>query len=158
MVSNFYSDLKKAQKAEELVREVFASLTSDYKFINVGDQREYFHKGDIKAVDSNGNEVMIEVKDDSRIAETNRVLCEEEIFYKESGYFKKGNFHSNYEIYCVVSQQKRKIYVMDFSILKQHYKSGEHKVIRHIDQDTYCYLCALAQIRKWGAMIAEVEY
>ena len=37
MVSNFYSDLKKAQKAEELVREVFASLTSDYKFINVGD-------------------------------------------------------------------------------------------------------------------------
>lgn len=158
MVSNFYSDLAKAKKAEDLVKEVFTSLTSDYKFIDVGDQREYFHRGDIKAVDSNGREIMIEVKDDSRIAETNRVLCEEEIFYKESGYFKKGNFYSDYEIYCVVSQERRKIYVMDFSILKKHYKSGEHKVIRHIDQDTYCYLCALAQVRKWGAMIAELDY
>jgi hypothetical protein len=42
------------------------------------------------------------------------VLCEEEIFYKDGGYFGKGNMKSNYDIYCIVSQSERKIYVIDF--------------------------------------------
>jgi hypothetical protein len=69
-------------------------------------------------VRNDGKEIMIEVKDDSKIAETQNVLCEEEVYYDNIQDFVKGNFHSDYEIYCVVSKAERKVYVMDFSILK----------------------------------------
>ncbi len=36
MVSNFYNDLRQAQKVEELVREVFSELSNNYTFIDVG--------------------------------------------------------------------------------------------------------------------------
>lgn len=158
MVSNFYSDLNKAKKAEDLVRETFASLTNEYTFIDVSNDREYFKRGDIKAVGKDGKEVMIEVKNDSRIAETHNLLCEEENYFIEYGNYVKGNFYSDYEIYCVVSQAERKIYIMDFSILKQHYKSGYFKEIKHYEQICYCYLCPLGKVRQWGAMIEELSY
>lgn len=158
MVSNFWSDLAQAKKAEDLVREVFASLTDKYTFIDVGSQREYFKKGDIKAIAADGREIFIEVKDDSRIAETQNLLCEEECYYYFSGDWAKGNFYSDYQIYCVVSKAEQKIYVMDFNVLKKHYKSGRFKQIKHSEQITYCYLCPLDEVRSWGAMIAEVNY
>ena len=158
MVKDFWSDLAQARKSEELVREVFASLTDEYTFIDVGSDRQYFKKGDIKAIRKDGKEVFIEVKCDSRIADTQNLLCEEENYYYDTGEWIKGNFYSDYEIYCVVSKAERKIYVMDFSKLKAHYKSGQYKCIRHYDQDCYCYLCPLACVRKWGAMIQEVSF
>lgn len=158
MVSNFWDDLAQARKSEDLVREVFSSLTNDYIFIDVGSQREYFNKGDIKAVSADGREIFIEVKKDSRIADTQNLLCEEENYYYATGEWIKGNFYSDYQIYCVVSEAERKIYVMDFSILKKFYKSGKFKQIRHQEQDCYCYLCPLPEVRAWGAMIAELEY
>lgn len=45
----------------------------------------------------------IEVKDDSRIADTGRVLCEERVCYKDGDYFQKGFMYSDYDIFCVVS-------------------------------------------------------
>ena len=39
MVKDFWSDLAQARKSEELVREVFASLTDEYTFVNVGSDR-----------------------------------------------------------------------------------------------------------------------
>ena len=158
MVRDFYSDLEKAKSAESLVANVFSSLTNDYTFEEVGDQREYFYRGDIKATTADGREVFIEVKNDSRIAETHNVLCEEEVFYKEGGYFGKGNMKSNYDIYCVVSQQDKKIYVIDFPILKANYRKGEFKVIHHYDQATYCYLLPLGTIKKLGGLITTIEY
>lgn len=158
MVSNFWSDLAQARSAEDLVREVFSRLTDKYTFKDVANQREYFHKGDIKATTADGREVFIEVKNDSRIADTHNLLCEEENYFHDSGEWAKGNFYSDYQIYCVVSAAERKIYVMDFSILKQHYKSGQWKQIKHYEQTCYCYLCPLGNVRSWGAMIAEVDY
>ena len=35
--------------------------------------------------------------------------------------------YNDYEIYCVVSEPSRKIYVMDFKVLKEHYKEGRYK-------------------------------
>ena len=158
MVSNFWEDLALAKGAEDIVREKFSSLTDKYTFVDVSSQKEYFHKGDIKAIAADGREIFIEVKSDSRIAQTQNVLCEEEVFYFATGELIKGNFYSDYEIYTVVSKDERKIYVMDFSILKEHYKSGTFKAIKHWEQTTYCYLCSLAQVRSWGAMIAELEF
>lgn len=158
MVSNFFIDLNEARAAERIVKDTFASLASGYTFENVANQREYFYRGDIKATAADGREIFIEVKDDSRIADTGNVLCEYEVYYKENGCFGKGNMKSNYDIYCVVSQSERKIYVIDFAILKANYTKGTHKIIYHFDQDTYCYLLPIGTIKKLGGLIDIVSY
>ena len=91
MLKEFYNDKEKAREAELLVRDILAALTTDYTFVAIGDVREYRYKGDIKAIDKNGKEIFLEVKDDSRIADTGNVLCEEENYIKESDYYIKGN-------------------------------------------------------------------
>ena len=158
MVFNFYDDLNNARAAENIVKNTFAALSSNYTFENVADQREYFYKGDIRATAADGRQIYIEVKDDSRIADTGNVLCEYEVYYKDYGHFGKGNMQSDYDIYCVVSQAERKIYVIDFSILQANYKKGQHKVIYHWDQDTYCYLLPVSTIKKLGGLITVVNY
>lgn len=158
MVANFYRDLEKAQKAEILVRDVFAGLTADYTFTAVGDERKYYHKGDILAVGADGQEHFIEVKDDSCIGRTQNVLCEEEVFYNSIGDFVKGNMYSDYEIYCVVSQDTRKIYVIDFKVLKRIYHKGRYTDMPHKDQMSFVYLVPVAMIKKENGLIAEIDY
>lgn len=158
MVNNFYRDLEAARSAEHLVRDVFASLSLDYTFEEVGGVRDFFYRGDIKATAADGREIFIEVKDDSRIADTGNVLCEEEVYYKKHDYLGKGNMSSDYDIYVVVSRAENKMYVIDFKILKENYHKGTFKRIEHPQQETYCYLCELWQIDKWGGLIAEIDY
>lgn len=158
VVANFYRDLEKARKAEDLVRDVFASMTDDYTFTTVGDQREYFHKGDILAVDANGNKHFIEVKDDSCIGRTQNVLCEEEVFYNSIGDYLPGNMYSDYEIYCVVSQDTRKIYVIDFKVLKRIYHKGRYTDMPHKDQTSFVYLVPVAMIKRENGLIAVIDY
>lgn len=158
MIKDFWKDLELAKPAEQLVLNTLASLTTDYTFTDVSNERKYFYKGDIKATGADGKEIFIEVKNDSRIADTGNVLCEYENYIKDGGYFIKGNMQSDYDVYCVVSQQARKIYVIDFEILQANYTRGYHKVIQHYDQDTYCYLLPLAQIKRLGGLIAELDY
>lgn len=132
MLSEFYKDLEAAAWAEHLVADTFSSLTTGYTFEWVGDQKEYRYRGDIKATAADGREIFIEVKDDSRIADTRNVLCEEENYIKDGDYFIKGNMKSDTDIYCVVSAAERKIYVLDFKVLKKIYKSlGTFNIIRH---------------------------
>lgn len=138
MVTNFYRDLEKAKKAEAIVKEVLSSLTSKYEFIDVSNIPNYYHKGDILAVDKeSGKQIFIEVKDDSRIADTKNILCEDLVYYYETGEEVKGNFYNDYEVYCIVSQPERKIYFYDFGTLQRVYKSwGEFKIIRHQQQES----------------------
>lgn len=70
MVSNFYNDLAKGHIAEEIVKNVFENLTSEYSFELVNLERQYFHKGDIKAIGKDGRVRFLEVKNDTRIADT----------------------------------------------------------------------------------------
>lgn len=158
MLTNFWKDLEAAKPAERLVLNTLASLTTDYTFTDVSDIKEYRYRGDILATDAFGNQICIEVKDDSRIAETGNVLCEYQNYIKDGGYFIKGNMCSNYDYYCIVSQQQRKIYVIDFSILKANYTKGQHKIIYHYEQDTWCYLLPLAVLKKLGGVIAVLDY
>lgn len=157
MIKQFFTDLKNAKAAEELVRDTLASLAPGMTFKCVGDQPEYFHKGDIIAY---GEDRMyfIEVKDDSRIADTGNVLCEERVFFREGNYFQKGFMYSDYEIFCVVSQPERKMYFIDFNVLKQIYKKGEYKEIHHPQQYSECYLLELCRIKQYGALIKVIDY
>ncbi len=158
MVKNFYRDLNKARSAEKLVKDVFSQLTDNYDFEEVGNNRAYFHKGDIIATGKDGRKIMIEVKDDGVIYKSGNVLCEEEVYYDEIQDYIKGNMYSDYQIYCVVSQPERAIYVIDFNKLRENYKKGEYKEIKHYDQTSICYLCNLAQVKQWGALIKKVKY
>ena len=157
MISNFKRDLEAARDAEILVLQLLAGATDAYTFEWVGDNRDYFHKGDIKAVNkSTGLESFIEVKDDSRIADTDNVLCEDRVDYDD--YSAIGNIHNKYNIYTVVSKQERKIYVIDGEVLKANYKLGEFKYIQHRQQATAAYLLPLAIIKRKGGLLATISY
>lgn len=158
MVANFYTDLNKAKAAEELVYNILCEKSKDYNFKWVGDQREYFYKGDILAIAQDGREIGIEVKNDSRIGETRNVLCEYKVFYWDSGTYGKGNMESDYDIYCIVSASTREIFIIDFHKLKEIYTKGFRKVIPHVDQDTYCYLLPLSIVEKYNALITTLQF
>ena len=65
----------------------------------------------------------------------------------------------NTDVFCVVSAAEHKIYVLDFRTLQAIYKRyGSFTIIRHAEQDTYCYLLELCRIRQFGGLIAVVEY
>ena len=158
-VQNFFSDLAEAKKTEELVRNVFGEMTDEYEFEDVSNERQFFHRGDIRAIHkATGKEVFIEVKDDSRIHNSKNILCEEEVYFKENDYWQKGCMHSNYDIYVVVSRKIHKIYVIDFKKLRQFYKDGEFKKVDHAAQTTYCYLYPLGDAGARGAIISAFHY
>lgn len=160
MVDGFYRDLNNAKVAEGIVATyIFTYANRDYQIEDVSNVPYYYHKGDIKIRDKKtGKEYMLEVKDDSRIAETQNVLCEENVYYFENDCMEKGNMYSDYEYYCVVSQQDRKIYVIDFSILKSIYRRFEYREIQHAAQITFGYLVPIGALRRKGALIAELDY
>lgn len=144
MLDNFQNDLARGHKAEKIVLDVFSQLTDKYKFDWVGNNREYYYKGDIIATDKeSGKQIFIEVKNDSRIADTGNVLCEEEVLYFDNGLKKKGNMYCSGDIFAVVSEKEQKIYVMDYKVLRNKYRNGKYKEIQHPQQITYCYLCSI---------------
>lgn len=129
-----------------------------YQVLDISEDPQYYHTGDLKVMTPSG-ERFVEVKDDSRIADTKNILCEEEVFYKETNQFIKGNMYSNYDIYAVVSQSERKIYFFDFSKLKEIYKRfGTYKTINHSEQYNNCYLLELCRAKQFGALVAKINY
>ena len=157
-VNGFFKDLEAAREAEELVLNVFSELSTDFKFEHVGADRDCFYKGDIKATAADGREIFIEVKDDSVIHRTRNILCEDEVYYKDTDYYGSGNMQAEYDIYAILSREERRIYVIDFSILQDIYTRGEYKEINHPSQITYCYLLPLGVAKARGAVIQVVNY
>lgn len=153
-VKNFLADLEIGQKGEALVKQVLENLTDNFTFAASDDQ----HKGDILATDASGNRYYLEVKTDSRIADTHNILCEEEVFYYGNGQRKQGFMYSNYEYFCILSRSERKIYIIDFKVLKENYKSGWGKYLYYDDQDSYCYFIKLEKIADLGGLLYTINY
>lgn len=130
-MSQFTEDLLAAKEAEGLVRETLSRLTADYLFLDVANNPKFYDFGDIVAIGEDFKTVFLEVKDDSRIADTHNILCEEEVYDKRNDRYSKGNMYSNYDYYCVVSKAEKLIYILDFKVLRQIYKKGEYKRIHH---------------------------
>jgi hypothetical protein len=82
---------------------------------------DFYRRGDIQAY-GNGQFIYIDVKDDTVIHETGNVLCEEEVYFKENDYYKKGFMYSDYDVLCVLSRVTRRMYFIDFKKLKEFYK------------------------------------
>ena len=158
MLENFDRDLSKGKRAEYIVKEVFTALTDKYTFTDVSDNPAYYNKGDILATATDGKQIFIEVKNDEVIHKTENVLCEEEVFYKKYQYSKQGFMYSDYEIYCIVSEAERKIYVLDFKVLKEHYRKGQYKFFDYPQQSSDTYLLALGIIKKYNGIIDVINY
>lgn len=157
MVKDFFKDLNKAKKAEQIVATALSNL--GYSVADVSNDRSFFYKGDLLITLPTGEKKFVEVKDDSRIADTRNILCEEEVYYKEHDYYGKGNMQSDYDIYSVVSKAENKIYFLDFEKMKSIYKKfGKYKVIPHYDQTTFCYLLNLRDASRYGALLGEITY
>lgn len=157
MLVNFEEDLNKGKRGERIVMEVFSSLAPGYEFEDVSDNPLYYDKGDIKVIAEDGTEIFIEVKNDERIGQTRNLLCEEEVTYY-SGYCQKGFMHNDHEIFCVVSEPEKKIYVIDFSILKGIYRKGQWKVLKYSAQESECYLLPLGILKRHGGLIAAIDF
>lgn len=156
---DFWKDLEKAKKVEKLALGVFQSQSKQYQLIDVSDIKEYYHKGDLKAIAPDGKEYILEIKADSRIHETGNVLCEEQVLFYDTGKISKGNMYSDYQYYCVVSEAARKIAVIDFQVMRAHYKNNHKYItIKHRESETEAYLFPLKEIKELGGLIALLDY
>ena len=159
-MSQFQIDLNEAARVERLACEVFQSLTNEYTIENVRNNPWYYTKGDLIARAADGREYFLEIKGDTRIGQTGNVFCEEMNYWRWQGEYTDGNMYSDYQYYCVVCEEKRVIYVMDFKIIQKHYnKHGyEYKEVNHKDNISYGYLFPLTEVKRLGGMVEEVRY
>lgn len=159
MLTNFNRDLEDGREAELIALEVLKDYDSSWILEDVADVKECRYKGDIKITHKPTGKVQyIEVKNDKRIAETQNILCEEENYIKDSNSYIKGNMSCKGDYYAIVSQSERKIYLLDYKVLRQIYKKGTYKVIPHTQQITYCYLLELCRAKQWGALLDIINY
>ena len=158
MLKNFKRDLERGKAAEQLVLEVLNDYYEGWEVESVSDDRSCFYKGDLKATYTTGTVCYIEVKDDSRIADTKKILCEEEVYIKETDCTIAGNMSGSGDLYVIVSQQERKLYILDYKRLREIYRKGDFKIINHPQQLSYCYLLELCRAKQFGALLTVLNY
>lgn len=158
--SNFKVDLKNSKEAEKIVLQILAKCALfEYKFEDVADIPEFWHYGDIVAYDRDGMfDCFIDVKDDSRIADTHNILCEESVYYTNSNQFKEGFMYSEYDYIAIVSKKEKKIYIIDFKELQKHYKEGRSMRLSYSWQYSDVFLYPLTKAYKFNIVVAEIEY
>ena len=160
MMAEFYRDLAKAKKGEAIVLDVLRHTTKDYVFNDVSDDEEYYYLGDIEACDESWNmNYYLDVKSDGCIAKTNNILCEEKVYCKDyGGYWQKGNMQSNYDALAIISLDAQKIFIIDFVLLKKHYKEGKYYCKDNGSQITYGTLFPLSKAWKYNMVQAVISY
>ncbi len=160
MISEFYDDLKKAKKGEAIVLDVLKHSTEDYAFKDVSDLEEYYYLGDIEAYSDDWDmNYYLDVKQDGCIGRTNNILCEEKVYFKDNGgYWKKGNMYSNYDALAIISIDTQKIFIIDFELLKQHYKEGRYYEKDNGSQITYGRLFPLTKAWRYNMVKAVIGY
>ena len=157
--AQFYKDLEFGQRAEAIVFSYFSAIDDKHTYELVSLKPAYYNMGDIRAIDKEtGEEIFIEVKNDSWIHQTRNVVCEEEVYFKKHGHINEGNMYHNNDIYVVVSQEEKKIYVIDMRVLKKIYRNGRYKHFDYPHQWSDCYLVNLDTIEKSGGLITILEY
>jgi hypothetical protein len=160
MVNNFKKELKKNRIAEIILLQVLQSVADDkIDFVDVTDNPDLYHYGDIMGTDKNGNVTFFDAKNDGIIAKTGRVFCESHKYFfnnmkRHSGYMEDGK----YDYMCVVDRKSNKIYVLDFKVLKSIYK--DYKEVQTTLSDAYSYgtVIPLDECRKEKALIYTITY
>lgn len=158
MVENFEEDLQQGKEGEQVVIQYLQK--AGYQVEDVSAKRQDYHNGDLLITLPTGEKKYIEVKNDTRIADTRNILCEEEVYYKREGYLAPGFMYRNYDIYAVVSESEKRIYFFDFAKLKEIYKRFwvSYKKLDYKDQYSNCYFVEMCRAKQFGAFIAQVNY
>lgn len=153
MLINFNEDKKIGKIGENIALKTLSANYPEYKFIDVSENRKDRYKGDILATDiATGKQFYFEVKNDSRIAETGNIFCEEESYIVNEDRYISGAMQNDNDYYCVVSEAQRQIYIFDFRILKQIYKSGSFRQVNRSDQITYAYVLPIGTAKRHEAL------
>lgn len=151
-------DCERGRRAEQLVLDLLSTKTDEYNFYDVANDPECRIYGDILALGEE-DAYYIEVKNDSKIGTTRNVLCEEEVFNKYTDRYELGNMACDGDIYCVVAEDTREIFFIDFKVMKEIYKRyGEYNIFDHYNQTTFCYLLPLTRIKQHGGLIKTLSY
>ena len=66
--------------------------------------------------------------------------------------------HSDYEIYAIVSPQRRRVCFIDFKVLFAHYKEGKHRVFETNEAAEDIYLLPLEYLEEQGGIIATIDF
>ena len=159
-MNNFKMEIKKNKVAEEILLQVIQSIVDDkYLVEDVSDDAECYHLGDVKLTDKDGGTVYLDAKNDGVIHKTGRVFCESHKFFfrnmkKHSGFMEDGK----YDYLCVVDRNSKKIYVLDFRVLKSIYK--EYRQVETTLADCYSFgtVIPLDECKKERALIYTITY
>lgn len=154
----FNKDLKQGKQGEQIVARYLQ--TAGYQVEDVSDKPQDYHNGDLLITLPTGQKRYVEVKDDTVISTSGRILCEEEVYYKKDGLLTPGFMYRNYDIYAVVSEDTNKIYFFDFAKLKQIYKKyfADYRKLEYSDQYSICYFVELCRAKQFGALLDIVNY
>lgn len=153
----FEKDLEQGERGEQVVLNYLRS--KGYQVEDVSDKPQDYYNGDLLITLPTGEQRYIEVKNDTCIGSTGRILCEEEVYSKTGGYYKPGFMYNNYDIYVVVSEDTRQLYFLDFAKLKAIYKKyGQFKYFNYPTQSSDTYLVDLCRASQFGALLAKVKY
>lgn len=158
-MSELKEDLKRARRAEEMTLQVLQNTDTEWRFADATECKSMWHYGDIVAYNVlTGEHLYIDVKDDKTFQRTHNFLSEDGVYWKKDRVYTDGFMKTaKYDYVAYISRNERKIYIIDFAWWKVIYSGGKYKVIQHDKQTTYCYLNALYYMRKYGAIIAEID-
>jgi hypothetical protein len=154
MVTQFNEDLKKGRAAEIIVYNYLKNKLPVVE--DLTSLPDFYYIGDLRVITSEGEKLYIEVKNDSRIADTHNILCEIAVEYEcHTG---AGNMDCGCDIYAIVSEKENKIYFLDFKKLVKLTKYKTLRSIQHSAQTTICKFVSLSEAKYTGALIATVNY
>ena len=160
IMTNLQMEIKKNRVAEVILLQVLQSIVDDKYFIeDVADNEECYHLGDVKVTDRDGNIAYYDAKNDGVIHKTGRVFCESHKYFfntmkKHTGFMEDGN----YDYLSVVDRVDKKIYILDFKILKSIYK--DYKEVQTTLKDCYSYgtVIPLDECRREKALVYTINY
>lgn len=134
---NFENAMQSAKKAEKLVMNLLQDYL-DYKKLDnqiflkyVGDDKEYYKKGDIQITNTIEDTIKYgDVKHDRVIHKTSNVYCEEKTYRIRQDFYEKGFMQNgDYDYMYVLCSEKCELYIVDFKKLKEVYKKDYTKEI-----------------------------
>lgn len=161
MTNNFKEELKKNRIAEVILMQVLESIYDDAAIVeDVADNPECYHLGDVRVTDKIGNSFYFDAKNDGVIHKTGNVFCETHKYFlrkmneRHTGFMEDGK----YDYLSIVDRVSKKIYILDFKVLKKIHKN--YRKVQTTLCDAYCHgtVISLEECKKKGALLHVINY
>lgn len=161
MKNTLKREVKKNRIAEVILMQVLESIFDDKALVeDVADNPDCYHLGDVRVTNKTGNSFYFDAKNDGIISKTGNVFCESHKYFfknmqkKYDGFMEDGN----YDYLSVVDRVSKKIYILDFKVLKKIYPN--YRRIQTTLSDCYSYgtVIPLDECKKKGALLHTINY